>query len=49
MDGGNGGWPILYGATPLTPTGLSLAYEEDQARDAERRHTHEQVAYLAFG
>jgi len=48
MDGGNGGWPLLYGANPLTPTALSLAINEDQLNDAERNHTTEQVAYVVF-
>jgi VCBS repeat-containing protein len=48
MDGGNGGWAVLYGDNPITPTGntLKLAIDEDQANDTERRHTSEQVAYL---
>jgi len=48
MDGGNGGWAVLYGNNPITPTGntLNLAIEEDQAKDTERRHTSEQVAYF---
>lgn len=49
MKDSEGGWPMLYGATPLTPTALELAFEEDQAGDAERRHLKEQVAYVAFG
>ncbi len=47
MDGNNGGWPILYGAAPLA-LGLDLAYDEDQIRDSERKHTTEQVAYIVF-
>ena len=48
MDGGNGGWAVLYGSNPITPTGntLKLAIDEDQAKDSERRHTTEQVAYF---
>jgi subtilisin family serine protease len=48
MDGGNGGWAVLYGSAPITPTGstLKLAVDEDQNKDSERRHTSEQVAYL---
>jgi hypothetical protein len=48
MDGGNGGWAILYGSDPITPDGstLKLAIDEDVAKDTERRHTSEQVAYL---
>jgi hypothetical protein len=48
MDGGNGGWPLLYGTNPLTPTALRLAIDEDQLRDPERNHTTEQVAYVVF-
>ena len=48
MDGGNGGWAVLYGDNPITNTGntLKLAIDEDQNKDSERRHTSEQVAYL---
>ena len=49
MDGRNGGWPILYGSTAVTPGALNLAFEEDQAKDTERRHSTEQVAYVLFG
>ncbi len=49
MDGGNGGWPILYGPNPLTGSGMSLAVDEDQANDRERRHRREQIAYIALG
>jgi hypothetical protein len=48
MDGGNGGWAVLYGSDPITPTGgtLNLAIDEDQSNDTERKHTTEQVAYF---
>jgi len=49
MDGGDGGWPVLYGGNPFTSSQLVLAFDEDQAGDSERSHTTEQVAYLAFG
>ncbi len=49
IDGNNGGWPVLYGASPITPTALQVAYEEDQFKDIERKHTKEQVAYIVFG
>ena len=39
---------ILYGASPVSASTLSLAYDEDQAKDSERRHTTEQVAYIVF-
>jgi sugar lactone lactonase YvrE len=49
MDGGDGGWPILYGADPISAGALSLVIDEDKMSDAERNHTTEQVAYLVFG
>jgi Zn-dependent metalloprotease/plastocyanin len=49
LDGGNGGWPAMYGASPLTSTSLTMVFDEDQVADAERAHTPEQVAYIVFG
>ena len=48
MDVADGGWAVLYGDDPITPTGstLALAIDEDQGKDSERRHGTEQVAYL---
>ncbi len=48
MDGNNGGWAVLYGATPTTATVLNLAIDEDQTGDSERNHTTENVGYLVF-
>jgi uncharacterized repeat protein (TIGR01451 family) len=48
MDGGNGGWAVLFGANPLSSNTISLAIDEDQIGDTERNHTTEQVAYLVF-
>jgi hypothetical protein len=48
MDGGNGGWAILYGANPVTADMLNLAIDEDQSGDSERAHTTEQVGYVVF-
>jgi hypothetical protein len=48
MDGNNGGWAYLYGATPLTATTIRTAIDEDQINDSERSHTTEQVGYLVF-
>ena len=48
MDGGNGSWAALYSPTPLTLTELRLMVDEDQAKDSERKHTTEQVAYIVF-
>ncbi|MBO8179112.1 MAG: right-handed parallel beta-helix repeat-containing protein [Archaeoglobus sp.] len=47
MDGGNGGWAVLYGSNPVSNV-IQLAIDEDQISDDERRHTHEQVAYWVF-
>jgi PKD repeat protein/murein tripeptide amidase MpaA len=49
MDGGNGGWPVMYGSNPLTDTSLTMVFDEDQVNDSERKHTTEQVAYVVFG
>ncbi|MEM9917811.1 MAG: G8 domain-containing protein [Bacteroidota bacterium] len=49
MDGNDGGWPILFGNNPFILNRLQLAIDEDQIVDAERTHTNEQVAFLAFG
>jgi len=48
MDGGNGGWALLYGASPVAPTSLALAIDEDQANDTERKHTTEQAGYVVL-
>jgi len=47
MDGGNGGWAVLFGTTPISST-INLAIEEDQCADSERSHTAEQVDYIVF-
>ncbi|MEM6773035.1 MAG: hypothetical protein AAF597_20835, partial [Bacteroidota bacterium] len=47
LDGGDGGWPVLYGGNPFSSGQLVLSFDEDQAGDSERAHTTEQVAYLA--
>lgn len=44
IDGGDGGWVVLYGASPISSQ-LSLAIDEDTVGDPDRNHTHEQVAY----
>lgn len=49
MDGNDGAWPFLYGTIPLGGSTVSLAVDEDQFRDSERRHTTEQVAYFVLG
>ena len=48
MDGGDGGWPVLYGQNPVTASNLNLAIDEDQLKDTERSHTTEQVSYAIF-
>jgi hypothetical protein len=48
MDGPNGGWAVLYGATPLSASSVGLAIDEDQLNDSERRHITEQVGILIF-
>jgi len=49
MDGFNGGWAQVHGATMATASTLFLSIDEDQIRDSERAHTTEQVGYLVFG
>ena len=46
MDGINGGWAQVHGATLADTTRLSI--DEDQILDPERDHTPEQVAYVVF-
>jgi subtilisin-like proprotein convertase family protein len=48
MDGGNGGWAVLYGDDSVAAEQLVLAVDEDQLYDAERSHTTEQAAYVVF-
>ncbi len=48
VDGNNGGWAQVHGATVATTTSLFLSIDEDQVGDTERSHTTEQVAYAAF-
>ena len=48
LDGGNGGWSVLYEDDPLSETTLNLVVDEDQINDSERIHITEQVAYLLF-
>jgi hypothetical protein len=48
MQGTDGGWPLLYGTSPLTGTNLDVAYDEDQNNDLEREHLAEHVAFVAF-
>ncbi len=48
LAGPDGGWPVLFGPSPVSPS-LSLAIEEDDLGDVERSHTLERVAYVVFG
>jgi hypothetical protein len=48
MDGGNGGWAPLYGASPVGASYIDLVVYDDQANDAERSHTTEQVGYIVL-
>jgi len=44
-NGGNGGWAVLYGATPVSSQ-INLAIEEETVTgDTTRTHAKEQVAY----
>ena len=48
VDGFNGGWAQVHGATLATTTSLFLSVDEDQILDTERDHTPEQVGYLVL-
>ena len=48
MDGSDGGWAVLSGANPLSPTSLQLHVKEDDLGDSEQAHTTEQISYLVF-
>ncbi len=48
VDGGNGGWAQVHGATLATTTSLFLSIDEDTIGDSERNHISEQVGYVAF-
>jgi len=48
MDGGNGGWAVVYGASPFTTTQIGLAMDEDQIADSERNHATDPIAVIAF-
>ena len=48
MDGGDGGWAVLFGGTPLSNDEIRVAIDEDTIGDPERNHTTEQVSVLVF-
>jgi hypothetical protein len=45
MDGGNGGWALVYSTSN---TQLGLACDEDQVNDSERSHTSEVCGFIVF-
>jgi hypothetical protein len=49
MDGGDGSWALLRGATPFNATTLNLVVDEDQLKDTERWAVEHQVGYAVFG
>jgi len=49
VDGGNGGWAVLYGSDPLTDGSMQLVIDEEVVvSDMTRNHTAEHVFYWAF-
>lgn len=48
IDGNNGGWAVLYGASPLASNQIDIAIDEDTLGDTERAHTTENVSYWVF-
>ena len=48
MDGGDGGFAVLFGDVPVDGGLLGLAIDEESASDGERSHTTEQVAAWVF-
>jgi glucose/arabinose dehydrogenase len=49
MDGGDGSWALLRGASPFSATTLNLLVDEDQLKDSERWAIEHQVGYAVFG
>jgi hypothetical protein len=49
MDGTDGSWGQVFGASPMTATTLDVSVDEDQTADSERDHVSEQLAYVVFG
>lgn len=47
-NGGDGGWAVLFGVSPLASSAIDLAIDEDEIDDSERRHANEEVAYWLF-
>ncbi|MBI1358316.1 MAG: tandem-95 repeat protein [Acidobacteria bacterium] len=47
MNGGDGGWPMLFGPNAVQQQ-LRTAFDEDQLKDSERAHSEEKVGYVAW-
>ena len=48
MDGGDGGFAVLLGDHKPQDGSLLFAIQEDLLKDSERKHTSEQIAWLAL-
>ncbi|MBK1792115.1 tandem-95 repeat protein [Persicirhabdus sediminis] len=48
MDGADGYWPVLFGASPISSSSLNLVADEDMLGNSERKHATEQVNYLVL-
>lgn len=48
MDATDGGWPVLFGPTPVTSSGITLIIDEDQVVSTERGHSTESLPYVVF-
>jgi hypothetical protein len=48
MDGADGAWAVLSGATPLSGASVQMHVLEDQMNDTDNAHTTTQVGYLIF-
>ncbi|BDD11738.1 hypothetical protein FUAX_41700 (plasmid) [Fulvitalea axinellae] len=48
MSGSDGAWANLVGTGGLNTTSLTLALDEDQVADTERKHSEEIVSYIVF-
>lgn len=49
MADSEGGWPVLFGPSPLSESSIRLAIDEDRIADNERNHNAERVAVLVLG
>ncbi|MBI2375633.1 MAG: S8 family serine peptidase [Deltaproteobacteria bacterium] len=48
LNGGDGGWPLLYGPGALSESTLGLVFDEDEIGDLDRSHSNEQVAFVVL-